>query len=65
MPEQAEILLPLPLGPDAPQNRDREDYNIMAKLKPGVSLRLAQAEMNTITARLRRDYPRTTRRMVV
>jgi len=55
--EQAEILLPLPLGPDAPQFRDREDYNIMAKLKPGVSLQQAQAEMNTITARLRRDFP--------
>ncbi len=55
--EQAEIVLPLPLGQDAPQNRDREDYNIMAKLKPGVSLQQAQAEMNTITARLRRDYP--------
>ena len=55
--EQAEILLPLPLGQDAPQNRDREDYNIVAKLKPGVTLRQAQAEMNTITARLRRDYP--------
>mgnify|MGYP001451901769 CR=1 FL=1 len=55
--EQAEILLPLPMEPDAPQNRDHEDYNIMAKLKPGVSLQQAQAEMNTITARLRRDFP--------
>lgn len=55
--EQAEILLPLPLGQDAPQDRDHEDYNIVAKLKPGVLLRQAQAEMNTITARLRRDYP--------
>ena len=55
--EQAEILLPLPLGQDAAQNRDHEDYNIVAKLKPGVSLQQAQAEMNTITARLRRDYP--------
>jgi predicted permease len=55
--EQAEILLPLPLGPDALQFRDREDYNIMAKLKPGESLQQAQAEMNTITARLRRDFP--------
>jgi len=55
--EQAEILLPLPLAPDAPQNRDHEDYNIVAKLKPGVSLEQAHAEMNTITAGLRRDYP--------
>ncbi|MGA2846184.1 MAG: ABC transporter permease [Candidatus Acidiferrales bacterium] len=55
--EQADILLPLPLGPDAAQNRDREDYNIVGKLKPGVSLHQAQAEMDTITARLRRDHP--------
>jgi predicted permease len=55
--EQADILLPLPLAPDAAQNRDREDYNIIGKLKPGVSLQQAQAEMDTITARLRRDHP--------
>lgn len=55
--EQADILLPLPLPADAAQNRDHEDYNIMGKLKPGVSTAQAQAEMDTITARLRHDYP--------
>jgi predicted permease len=55
--EQADVLLPLPLAPAAPTIRTREDYNIMGKLKPGVSVRQAQAEMDTITARLRRDYP--------
>jgi len=55
--EQAEILLPLPLPANAAQNRDREDYNIMGKLKPGVSVQQAQAEMNTITARLRHEFP--------
>ena len=55
--EQADILLPLPLGPESPQNRDHEDYNIVGKLKPGISVRQAQAEMDTITARLRRDHP--------
>ena len=55
--EQAEILLPLPLAPDAPQNRDHEDYNIIGKLKKGVTLQQAQAEMETITAGLRRDHP--------
>jgi len=55
--EQAEILLPLPLPANAAQNRDHEDYNIIGKLKPGVSIQQAQAEMNTITARLRHDYP--------
>jgi len=57
--EQADILLPLPMPLDAAQNRDHEDYNIMGKLKPGVSIAQAQAEMDTITARLRHDYPQT------
>ena len=55
--EQAEILLPLPLAPAAAQTRTGEDYNIMGKLKPGVSVAQAQAEMDGITARLRRDHP--------
>jgi predicted permease len=57
--EQADILLPLPLPADAAQNRDHEDYNIMGKLKPGVSTAQAQAEMDAITARLRHDHPQT------
>jgi predicted permease len=55
--EQAEIFLPLPLAPNASQVRTNEDYNILGKLKPGVSVAQAQAEMETITARLRHDYP--------
>ena len=55
--EQAEIFLPLPLAPSASHVRDHEDYNIIGKLKPGVSLQQAQAEMDTITARLCRDFP--------
>jgi putative ABC transport system permease protein len=31
--EQSEILVPLPLGPGAASKRDREDYNIIGKLK--------------------------------
>jgi predicted permease len=57
--EQADILLPLPMPLGAAQNRDHEDYNIMGKLRPGVSIAQAQAEMDTITARLRHDYPQT------
>jgi predicted permease len=57
--EQADILLPLPLPADASRNRDHEDYNIIGKLKPGISIQQAQAEMDTITAHLRRDYPET------
>ena len=53
----AEVLLPLPLGPKAPQIRGREDYNILAKLKPGVHAAQAQAEMDALTARLREQHP--------
>ncbi len=56
--EQADIFVPLPLAPAAAsQARDHEDYNIVGKLKPGVSLPQAQAEMDTITAGLRRQFP--------
>ena len=55
--EQAEVMIPLPMPADATQNRDHEDYNIIGKLRPGVSVKQAQAEMDTITARLRQDHP--------
>ena len=55
--EHAEVLLPLPLAADAAQIRNREDYNLLGKLKPGVSVREAQAEMDAITARLRAEHP--------
>src|SRR6185295_17165660 len=34
-----------------------EDYNVIGRLKPGVRVTAAQAEMDAITARLRRDFP--------
>jgi predicted permease len=55
--EQADIFLPLPLAPNASQIRTNEDYNIVGKLKPGVPVAQAQAVMDSITARLRHDYP--------
>ena len=55
--EDGEIYLPLPLAANAATIRTREDYNILGKLKRGVSVAAAQAEMETITARLRRDFP--------
>ncbi|MGC0774734.1 MAG: ABC transporter permease [Candidatus Acidiferrum sp.] len=56
-PEQPDVFLPFPLGPKAAGIRTHEDFNILGKLKRGVSIAQAQAEMDTITARLRRDYP--------
>lgn len=53
--EHADVILPLPLA--APLVRNGEDYNLLAKLKPGVPLATAQAEMDALTARLRREHP--------
>ena len=50
-----------PLRADTPQMRQRanHDLNIYARLKPGVSLREAQAEMDGISARLEKQFPDT------
>jgi predicted permease len=56
-PDQPAVFLPFPLGPSAAGVRTHEDFNIVGKLKAGVSVAQAQAEMDTLTARLRRDYP--------
>ena len=55
--EQAEIVIPLPLPADAARIRNREDYNILGKLKAGVSVEQAQREMDALTARLRQEHP--------
>jgi predicted permease len=55
--EDGEMFLPLPLPPAASTDRGHEDYNIVGTLKPGLTVAQAQAEMDAITARLRRDYP--------
>jgi predicted permease len=53
----ADIVIPLPMGPNAAQARNREDYNVVARLKPGRTAADLQREMDTLTARLRRDFP--------
>lgn len=53
----ADIMVPLPLDSEAANVRTAEDYNILAKLRPGVSVEQAQAELDALTARLRRDHP--------
>jgi predicted permease len=51
--EKTEILVPLPLGPDAVNNRRDENYNIVARLKPGITPRQAQADIDVIAKRIR------------
>lgn len=51
--DKVEIILPLPLGADAQKDRRNENFNIMARLKPGVSVREAQADIDIIASRIR------------
>jgi putative ABC transport system permease protein len=55
--EDADLVLPLRLPPDAATIRTREDYNIVVRLKAGVTFAVAQTEMNGLTASLRREFP--------
>ncbi len=55
--ERADLILPLPLAPDALNNRGSENFNVMARLKPGVSLARAQAQADAVAERMKQDYP--------
>src|SRR5215469_3170912 len=59
---RAEVWSPMPL---AQSDRIVNSKRIFARLKPGVSLSQAQAEMTTIAARLEKDFPGTNRDVVV
>ena len=48
-----DVFLPLPLGADAVTRRGDENYNLMARLKPGVTLDQAQADISVIAANIR------------
>jgi putative ABC transport system permease protein len=51
--QQLEVFLPLPLGADAVKRRGDENYNLMARLKPGVTMAQAQADTDLTAARIR------------
>jgi predicted permease len=50
---QMDVFLPLPFGADAVNRRGDENYNLMARLKPGVSMAQAQADVAVIASRIR------------
>ena len=51
--EKIDMFLPLPLAADAEQRRGDENYNILVRLKPGVSVQQAQADIDVIANRIR------------
>lgn len=57
-PERSELWVPFPLDPAA-ERRDNRYLNVITRLKPGVTLAQAQAQMNTINQRLAQSYVET------
>jgi predicted permease len=55
--DQSDVLIPMRYPPNSAEDRGHEDYNVLGKLRPGVSLEQVRAEMDTITARLRQAHP--------
>ena len=51
--DKMDVFAPLPLGADAVKRRGDENYNIMVRLNPGVSVKQAQADIDVIASRIR------------
>jgi putative ABC transport system permease protein len=58
-PKGAEVYAPLAMTPELARSRGSHSYYVIGRLKPGVSLQSAQADTDTITARLEKQYPET------
>jgi len=54
----ADVWLPAAINPSNPE-RQNHHFGIVARLKPGVTLAQARAEMTVIAQRLEREYPAT------
>ncbi len=50
---EMDVFRPLPFGPEAVERRGDENYNIMARLKPGVTMAQAHADVAAIAGRIR------------
>jgi predicted permease len=56
-PTFAQVWTPLALGPEERNLRGIHDYLVVARLKPGVTLEQANAELGTISQNLAQAYP--------
>jgi putative ABC transport system permease protein len=62
--DQIWVPLASQFGVEGLSRRDTSNYRVWGRLKPGVTLEQARAEMNVINARLQQEYPATAGRGV-
>src|SRR4029453_14302450 len=55
--EEVQVWLPLRWGPKDRNERANHNYRAVAKLKSGVAVATAQAELDAISRRLEQEYP--------
>jgi putative ABC transport system permease protein len=58
-PKGADVLAPLTITPELERSRQNHSYLIVGRLKPNVTVPQAQADLNTIAARLEKEYAET------
>jgi predicted permease len=58
-PQASELWVPIGFGPDNLSNNNRGSrfLDVVGRLKPGTTVAAAQAELDTVTAALRSEYP--------
>ena len=54
---QPDLFLPLPMNSEEKQAQGDENYNLVARLKPGASFAQAQSELDLATKRLAEQFP--------
>ena len=56
-PIRADAYVPWPEGELRARARDGRDFGVIARMRPGVTLRQAQADMDAVARRIAREYP--------
>ena len=57
--QEVDLWLPVPMDAPYAQRRDSTWFNTFGRLKPGVSVARARADLDTVQARLARQFPKT------
>src|SRR5207237_8211530 len=58
-----QLWVPISFSREEAQSRGNHYLEVIARMKPGITLKQAQAEMETIAARLAQQYPKTNLRI--